>query len=199
MNFVHRQVLQISALHIFLLEVLFAYGEVEKPVGGGYIPSRLIKVLVLDKEEYENLADVLREERAKNARDSSMDDEDLQCRTSKETYRAQGTRKIDRDDKKLFQYHASAEDKVSAPSDAVIDQKVKMKGLAQRAIGSENNCNKILAHITEPLSMNERENCSLSVELRSGTAEYAPLRRILSDRNYRQCNAQDNVQGNAKR
>jgi hypothetical protein len=29
-NFVHRQVLQISALHIFLREVLFAYGAVEK-------------------------------------------------------------------------------------------------------------------------------------------------------------------------
>jgi hypothetical protein len=27
-NFVHRQVLQISALHIFLREVLFAYGSV---------------------------------------------------------------------------------------------------------------------------------------------------------------------------
>jgi hypothetical protein len=48
-NFVHRQVLQISALHIFLLKVLFAYWAVEKPVGGGYIPSRLIKVLVPDK------------------------------------------------------------------------------------------------------------------------------------------------------
>jgi hypothetical protein len=61
---------------------LFACGAVEKPVGGGYIPSRLIKVLVPDKEEYEIHADVLREERAKNSRDSSMDDEDLQSRTS---------------------------------------------------------------------------------------------------------------------
>jgi hypothetical protein len=43
---VHRQVLQISALQIFLREVLFAYEAVEKPVGGGYIPSLLIKVLV---------------------------------------------------------------------------------------------------------------------------------------------------------
>jgi hypothetical protein len=77
-NFVHRQVLQISALHIFLREVLFAYEAVENSVGGGYIPSRLIKVLVPDKEEYEILADVLREERAKNSRDSSMDDEYLQ-------------------------------------------------------------------------------------------------------------------------
>jgi hypothetical protein len=46
MNFLHRQMLQISALQLFLREVLFAYGAVEKPVGGGYIPSRLIKVLV---------------------------------------------------------------------------------------------------------------------------------------------------------
>jgi hypothetical protein len=115
-NFVHRQVLQISALHIFLREVLFAYGAVEKPIGGGYIPSRLIKARVPDKEEYEILADVLREERAKNSRDSSMDDEDLQSRTSKETYRTQRTRTVDRDDKKLFLYHASAENKIKAPS-----------------------------------------------------------------------------------
>jgi hypothetical protein len=96
MNFVHRQILQISALHILLqevlLEVLFSYGAVEKPVGGGYIPSRLFKVLVPDKEEYAILADVLREARARNNRDSSMDDEDLQSRTSEETYRAQRTR-----------------------------------------------------------------------------------------------------------
>jgi hypothetical protein len=136
-NFVHRQVLQISALHIFLREVLFAYGAEEKPVGGGYIPSRLIKPLVPDKE-YQILANVLREERAKNSRDSSMDDEDLQSRTSKETYRTQRTRTVDRGDKKLFLYHASAEKKSSAPSDADSDQKVEMEGLAQRAIGSEN-------------------------------------------------------------
>jgi hypothetical protein len=66
-NFVHRQVLQISAVHIFLREVLFAYEAVEKAVDGGYIPSRLIKVLVPDKEEYEILADVLPEEQAKNS------------------------------------------------------------------------------------------------------------------------------------
>jgi hypothetical protein len=59
-NFVHRQALQISALHIFLREVLFAYGTVEKSIGGGHIPSRLFKVLVPDKEEYEILADVRR-------------------------------------------------------------------------------------------------------------------------------------------
>jgi hypothetical protein len=86
MNFVHRQVLQISALHILLREFLFAYGAVEKPVGGGYVPSRLIKVLVIDKDEYAILADVLREARAKNNRDSSVDDEDMQSRTSEEMY-----------------------------------------------------------------------------------------------------------------
>jgi hypothetical protein len=90
-NLVHRQVLQISALHMFLREVLFAYGAVEKPISRGYIPSRLIKVLVPNKEEYEILADVLREERAKNSRDTSMDDEALQSRTSKETYPTQRT------------------------------------------------------------------------------------------------------------
>jgi hypothetical protein len=36
------------------------------------------------------------------------------------------------------------------------------------------------------------------VALRSGTAEYAPLRNRLSDRNYRQCNEQDNVQGSTE-
>jgi hypothetical protein len=140
-NFVHRQVLQISALHILLREVLFTYKAVEKPVGGGYIPSRLIKVLVTYKDEYAILADVLREARAKNNRDSSMDDEDLHSRTSEETYRAQRTRKIERDDKKSFQYQASADDKMSAPSDAGSDQKVNMEGLAQRTIRSENKIN----------------------------------------------------------
>jgi hypothetical protein len=89
MNFVHWQVLQISALHILHREVLFAYGAVEKPVGGGYISSRLIKVLVTDKDEYAILADVLREAQAKNNRHSSMDDEDLKSRSSEAKYRAQ--------------------------------------------------------------------------------------------------------------
>jgi hypothetical protein len=92
MNFLHRQALQISALHILLREVLFSYGAVEKPVGGGYIPSRLIKVLVPDKDEYVILADVLRDARAKNNRDSSMNDEDRQSRTSEETYRCSAAR-----------------------------------------------------------------------------------------------------------
>jgi hypothetical protein len=48
MNFLHQQVLQISTLHILLREDLFAYEAVEKPVSGGYIPTRLIKVLVQD-------------------------------------------------------------------------------------------------------------------------------------------------------
>jgi hypothetical protein len=179
-NFVHRQVLQISALHILLREFSFAYGAAEKPVGGGYIPSRHIKVLVPDKEEYEILADVLREERAKNSRDSSMDDEDLKSRTSKEAYRTQRTRTVDRDDKKLFLYHASAEEKSSAPSNADSYQKVEKEGLAQRAIGSENICRLLINRITEPPTVNGRENCSFSAALHSGTAEYAPLRSILS-------------------
>jgi hypothetical protein len=36
------------------------------------------------------------------------------------------------------------------------------------------------------------------VALRSGTAEYGPLRNSLSDRNYRKIIAQDNVHGNKK-
>jgi hypothetical protein len=86
-----------------------------------------------------------------------MDDEDLHSRTSEETYRAQRTRTIDRDDKKSFLYQASADDKTSAPSDAGSDQKVKMEGLAQRIIGSEININQIPAHITEPFPINGQE------------------------------------------
>jgi hypothetical protein len=36
------------------------------------------------------------------------------------------------------------------------------------------------------------------IALRSGTAQYAPLRNSLSDCNYRQGNEQDNVQGNTE-
>jgi hypothetical protein len=146
MNFVHRQVLQTSALHILHREVLFPYGAVEKPVGGGFIPSSLTKVLVPDKDGYAILADVLREARAKNNSDFSMDDEDLQSRTSEETHRAQRTRTIDSDGKKSFLFQASADDKISAPSDAGSDKKVKMEGLAQRTIGSENK------HQSDPYS-----------------------------------------------
>jgi hypothetical protein len=142
------------------------------------------------KEEYEILADELSEERAKNSRDSSMDDEDLQSRTSKETYRTQRTRTVDRDDKKLFLYHASAEEKSSAPSDADSDQNVEMEGLAQRAIGSENISHLLINRITEPPTANGRENCSFLVAQHSGTAEYVPLRGTPSDSNYRQGNAQ---------
>jgi hypothetical protein len=103
----------------------------------------------------------------------------------------------------LVLYRASAEEKSSAPSDADSDQKVEMEGLFQRAIGTENNGNRILAQITEPLPMNEREYCSISVALHSGTVEYALPRSILSDCNYRQGNAQrnsqDNVLGNTKK
>jgi hypothetical protein len=88
------------------------------------------------------------------------------------------------------------EDKISAPSDADSDQKVKTEGLVQRAIGSENNGNQIIAQITELFPMNEREYCSIWVALYSGTAEYAPLQSILSDCNYRQGNAQYNAQDN---
>jgi hypothetical protein len=152
---------------------------------------------VPDKDEYEILADVLREERAKNFLDSSIGDEDLQSRTSEETYRTQKSRRtIDRDDKKLFLYHSSAEEKVSAPSDSDSDQKVEMEGLVQPAIGIENNGNQILAHVTEPLPINEREYCPISVVLHSGTAKNVPLQRILSDCNYRQGNTQSNAQDN---
>jgi hypothetical protein len=49
-------------------------------------------------------------------------------------------------------------------------------------------------HITEPPTVNGRGNCSFLVAQHSGTAEYAPLRIILSDMYYRQGNTQDNAQ-----
>jgi hypothetical protein len=61
MNFVRWQVLLISALHIWLREVMFVYGAVEKIIGGGFIPSRFIKLLVPDKGDNANIAVVLLE------------------------------------------------------------------------------------------------------------------------------------------
>jgi hypothetical protein len=49
------------------------------------------------------------------------------------------------------------DDKSSVPSDAGMDQKVKMEGMAQRALKSENDGNQLLTHITEPPAMNGRE------------------------------------------
>jgi hypothetical protein len=63
-------------------------------------------VPVPEEEVYAILADVLREARAMDNRDSSMDDDDLKSKTSKDTYRGQRMRKSDRDDKKLFLDHA---------------------------------------------------------------------------------------------
>jgi hypothetical protein len=74
-----------------------------------------------------------------------------------------------------------------------------MKGLAQRAIGSENVCHLLTNRITVPPTVNGRENCSFPVALHSGTAEYAPLRSTLSDINYSQGNAHDKSQDNVLR
>jgi hypothetical protein len=71
-----------------------------------------------------------------------------------------------------------------------------MEGLAQRAIGSEKIGHLLINRITEPPTVNGRENCSFLVAQHSDTAECVPLRSILSDRNYRQGNAQDNAQDN---
>jgi hypothetical protein len=115
-----------------------------------------------------------------------MDDEDLQSRTSEEKNRAQRTRTIDRDDKKLFLYQASADDKTSAPSDAGRDEKVKMEGLAQRTIGSENISNQLPTHITEPPPINERDyflqpltNSLKKIRLATHRTEACPLQQHL--------------------
>jgi hypothetical protein len=73
-----------------------------------------------------------------------------------------------------------------------------MEGLAQRAIGSENIGHLLINRITQPPTVNGRENCCFSVALHSGTAEYAPLRSILSDSSYRQGKAQGKAQDNAQ-
>jgi hypothetical protein len=71
-----------------------------------------------------------------------------------------------------------------------------MEGLAQRAIRGENIGHLLINRITEPPTVNGREYCSFLVAQHSGTAEYVPLRSILSDSNYRQGNAHDNAQDN---
>jgi hypothetical protein len=71
--------------------------------------------------------------------------------------------------------------------------------LSGKEIASEKNGHLLNSHITEPPTMNGPENCSFLVALRSGTGQYAPLQSILFDPNYRQDNAQVNVQGNSKK
>jgi hypothetical protein len=53
-------------------------------------------------------------------------------------------------------------------------------------------------HADEQAERLSADGFTAMVALRSGTAEYAPLRNRLSDRNYRQGNEQDNVQGNTE-
>jgi hypothetical protein len=71
-----------------------------------------------------------------------------------------------------------------------------VEGLAQREIGSEIIGHLFINRITELPTVNGRGNCSFSVALHSGTAEYVPLRTIPSDSNYRQGNPQENAQYN---
>jgi hypothetical protein len=68
MNFVYLQVLQISSVHKLLRVDMFAYGAVEKPVGGSYTPSRHIKLHVPGRDDYAFIADVLREARTEQPR-----------------------------------------------------------------------------------------------------------------------------------
>jgi hypothetical protein len=53
-------------------------------------------------------------------------------------------------------------------------------------------------HADEQAERLRADGITAMVALRSGTVEYAPLRNSLSDRNYRQGNEQDNVQGNTE-
>jgi hypothetical protein len=53
-------------------------------------------------------------------------------------------------------------------------------------------------HADKQAERHRADGITAMVALRSGTAEYAPLRNSLSDRNYRQGNEQDNVQGNTE-
>jgi hypothetical protein len=53
-------------------------------------------------------------------------------------------------------------------------------------------------HADEQAERLRADGITATVALRSGTVEYAPLRNRLSDRNFRQGNEQDNVQGNTE-
>jgi hypothetical protein len=53
-------------------------------------------------------------------------------------------------------------------------------------------------HADEQAERIRADGIKAMVALRSGTAEYGPLRNRLSDRNYRQGNEQENVQGNTE-
>jgi hypothetical protein len=53
-------------------------------------------------------------------------------------------------------------------------------------------------HADEQAELLRADGITAMFALRSGTAEYAPLRNRLSDRNYRQGIEQDNVQGNTE-
>jgi hypothetical protein len=54
-------------------------------------------------------------------------------------------------------------------------------------------------HADEQAELLRADGITAMIALRSGTAEYAPLRNSLSDRNYRQGNDQDNVQGEERK
>jgi hypothetical protein len=53
-------------------------------------------------------------------------------------------------------------------------------------------------HTDEQAERLRADGITAMVALRSGTAEYAPLRNSLFDHNHRQGNGQDNVQGNTE-
>jgi hypothetical protein len=53
-------------------------------------------------------------------------------------------------------------------------------------------------HADEQAKRLRTDGITAMVALPSGTTEYEPLRNSLSDRNYRQGNEQDNVQGNTE-
>jgi hypothetical protein len=145
MNFVHRQVLQISALDIYLRKVLFVYGA----VCGSYMPSRLIKLLVPDKEVYEMLLMCFakNEQRMLATLAWTMVIFNVEP-AKKRTVHSERGRFTETTRNYSCTTRASAKNKSSAPSDADSDQKVKTEGLVQRTIGSENDDDQILAQIT---------------------------------------------------
>jgi hypothetical protein len=195
-NFLHRQVLYISALLRFLREVLFAYEAVENPVGRGYIPSRLIKVLVPDKEEYKILADVLREERAENYATLAWMMRICKAEPAKKltVHREQGrlTGMKRNHSCNTNQWMTKA---VPQAMQAAITESRWMAWISGRSAAKTTEIRFFLTSQSSPQRTDEK-NCSVPVALRSGTAEYTSLRIILSDRNCRQGNAQDNAQDN---
>jgi hypothetical protein len=97
-------------------------------------------------------------------RDSSIDDEDMQNRSSEETYNAQRTRTIDRDEKNKNYTTHQRMTKLTSQAQAGSDQIVIFDVLTQRAIGSENNSSQLATQFTKPPPMKGQDYFSAAAD-----------------------------------